>query len=452
MTFKLYLLLMALSYLRPFDLFAPELAVYRPMLILLMIVLVMSLVTTRKTGGGILTGQHIRLIWALLLAVTMSVTLVEGFGNGMNSLVSFLPTVLLFLISGLNLTSLKRVKITGAVIVASLVVLSCMSIACFHTGFMKDVLILKQHGSDDSAELAAMDVNEIPALDTSGRYLWRVRSVGFLADPNDFAQTIVCFMPVLFAFYQARRHLRNLLFLGLPAGILLYTIFLTHSRGSLLGLAALFFFNIKERLGTIKTGLLLGTMAMGAMAFNFTGGRAYSANEESAGGRIDAWSEGLVMLRNYPILGVGYQRFSEHHSHTAHNILVVTFGEIGFVGYWIWLGLIILTFKQLSQAIKLVPVNADEHTWLIRLRTSIFGFFTCGMFLSRAFEPPLFILLILCLGVWHAGKMQVSNTPAAKELAAPMLWRGRTVLLMFISIMAIWSIVMIKTMTVGRSV
>lgn len=452
MTFKLYLLLMALSYLRPFDLFAPELAVYRPMLILLLIVLVMSLVTTRRTGGSLLTGQHLRLIWALLFIVLISVTLAAGFGPGMDAFVSFLPTVLLFLISGLNLTSLKRVKITGGVIVACLVVLSSMSIVCFHTGFMKDMLIIKQHGSDDSAEVATMDVNEIPALDTSGRYLWRVRSVGFLADPNDFAQTIVCFMPVLFAFYQARRPIRNLLLLGPPSAILLYAIYLTHSRGSLLGLSALFFFNIKERLGTVKTGLLLGAMAMAAMAFNFTGGRAYSANEESAGGRIDAWSEGLIMLRNWPIVGVGYQRFAEHHSHTAHNILVVTFGEIGLLGYWVWLGLILLTFKQLSQAIKLVPANADEYTWLIRLRTSIFGFFTCGMFLSRAFEPPLFILLIICLGVWHAAKLRVAGTPAAKELAAPMLWRGRTVLMMFITIMAVWSVVVIKTMTVGRSV
>lgn len=297
-----------------------------------------------------------------------------------------------------------------------------------------------------------MEVNEIPALDTSGRYLWRIRSAGFLADPNDFSQTIVCFMPVLFAFYQTRRHIRNLLLLGPPSVILLYAIYLTHSRGSLLGLSALFFFHFKERLGALKTGLLLAAMAMAALAFNFTGGRDYSANDESAGGRIDAWSEGLVMLRNWPIFGVGYQRYTEHHSHTAHNILVVTFGEIGLLGYWVWLGLILLTFKQLSQAIRLVPADADEYTWLIRLRTSIFGFFTCGMFLSRAFEPPLFILLIFCLGVWHAAKIRVAGTPAAKELAAPMLWRGRTVLMMFITIMAVWSVVVVKTMTVGRSV
>lgn len=453
MTFKLYLLLMALSYLRPFDLFAPEWAVYRPMLILMTIVLVLSLVEAKKNKGSALSPQHRKLMWGIIAMVFVSVTLVAGFGPGFEAVVVFLPTPMLFFISGMNLTSLARVKATAAVIIASLVVLAGMGMASYHDGFMVDTLMMKENGTGpDSGDAALIDSSDIPAQDKSGRYLWRVRSVGFLGDPNDFAQTMVCFLPMLLAFWRPQRPMRNLLLLGPPAAALLYTIFLTHSRGSLLGIAALFFFNVKKWLGPIKTAVLVVALFMGAMAFNFTGGRAVSANDESAGGRIDAWSEGLKMLSNYPVTGVGFQRFHHHHSHTAHNTLVVTFGEIGLLGYWVWMGLVVIVLMQITRAEAAALPGTPEKLWAARLRTAFFGFFTCSMFLSRAFEPPLFIMLVFCIGVWHAVCQQLKGTPEGAALAAPIAWRLRTVWVVLGSIAAVYVVVVYKTLTLGRSV
>ena len=454
MTYALFALFMALSYLRPFDMFAPEMAVYRPMLILMMLVLMLSMANSKKVGGSILNGQHLRLLWGIVAIVFVSVALAAGFGPAIsNGLIAFLPSALTFIIAGLNLGSLDRLKTAGAVIIASLVVLCFFSIACYHTGFMVEMLVVKQHGTGaDSGFDAAFEANDIPALDNSGRYLWRIRSVGFLADPNDFGQTLVCFLPVLFALYKPAHFMRNLMFIATPAAIMLYTIYLTRSRGALLGLSALFFFTIRDRLGTVKTAMLVAVIGAAAMAFNFTGGRGYSANEESAGGRVDAWSEGLVMLSHNPLTGVGYHRFGENHSHTAHNTLVVSFGEIGLLGYFMWLGLIVLVFKNLLKAESLALPGSEELIWVQRLKSSFFGFFTCGMFLSRAFEPPIFILLIFCVAAWHAVKVQLKGTPAGDALAAPMPWRSTTVLMMFVTIFAVWAVVVTKTVMVGRSV
>jgi putative inorganic carbon (HCO3(-)) transporter len=453
MAFQLYLLLIALTYLRPFELFAPELAVFRPMLVLMVFVLLGSFIAANKNKaeGNILSPQHRKLMWGLLAVIFISVTLAAGFGPGILAVNTFLPSALLFLASALNLNTMARLRKTGAVIVMSLTVLCCMSIACFQTGFMIDTLIYKEHGSAEG-EAAMVEASDVPALDTSGKYLWRVRSVGFLADPNDFAQTLVCFLPVLFAFYKPRSLIRNVLLLGPPAAAFVYTIYLTHSRGALLGLGAMFFFSIKRRIGPIFSAGLVVAVAAGAMALNFTGGRAYSANDESAGGRIDAWSEGLVMLSRYPVFGVGFQRFSDHHTHTAHNTFVVCFGEVGIVGYWVWLGLIILVYKQLNLAEALLQANSEEKKWLSHLRISMFGLFTCGLFLSRAFEPPLYFLLIFCIAAWHAACLKLAGTPAGKTLASPMPWRKNTSWFELVSIAIVWVIVVAKTLTTGRSI
>ena len=451
MTFKLYLLLMALSYLRIFELFAPELAPLRPMLLLMLIVLGLSIADLKKQGGGALSKQHQRLMWGIIAMVFISATLAAGVGDGIGAVIAFLPTPMLFFISGMNLSSMQRVKSTAAVIIGCLVILGIMSVACFHTGFMVDTFTMKENGTGpDSGFAAVIEANDIPALDTSGRYLWRIRSVGFLGDPNDYAQTMVCFLPMLLAFWQPGHMMRTLLVIAPTASLLLYTIYLTRSRGSLLGLSALFFLTVRKRLGSLVTGGMVAGIFVGAMALNFTGGRAVSSQDESAGGRIEAWAQGLNMLIYHPIAGVGYRRFPDHHTHTAHNTLVVCFGELGFLGYWVWLALVVMVFTQLSRAADAALPGTDEQLWATRVKMSFIGFFVCSMFLSRAFEPQLFILLVISIGVWNAVCKQLQGTPQGIALAATMPWRSRTFFWAIGTILFFYVLVNFNNIMLGR--
>ncbi len=451
MTFKLYLLLMALSYLRIFELFAPELAPLRPMLLLMLIVLGLSISDLKKQGGSALSKQHQRLMWGIIAMVFISDAMAAGVGDAVGAVITFLPTPMLFFISGMNLTSMQRVKSTAAVIIGCLAILACMSIACYHTGFMVDTLTMKENGTGpDSGFAAVIEANDVPALDTSGRYLWRIRSVGFLGDPNDYAQTMVCFLPMLIAFWQPGRWMRTLFLLAPTASLLLYTIYLTRSRGSLLGLSALFFLGVRKRLGTLMTAGLVVGIFVGAMALNFTGGRAVSSQDESAGGRIEAWAQGLNMLTSYPIAGVGYHRFSDHHTHTAHNTLVVCFGELGLLGYWVWLALVIMVFTQLSRAADAALPGTDEQLWATRVKMSFIGFFVCSMFLSRAFEPQLFILLVISIGVWNAVCKQLQGTAQGVALAATMPWRSRTFFWAIGTILFFYVLVNVNNIMLGR--
>lgn len=449
MGFAVYLFFLALTYLRPIEAFAPDLVVYRPMLVLLLLTFAAALGRAISAREMAASGQNVRLLLAFACAVAISVASTGWIGGALIALVDFAPSMLMFLSTVMLVTTMKRLKAACAMLVACMTVLSMVGALAYHTGYMAEKLVIWQFTADDETAAEA-EPDVVPAHDESGERLWRIRSLGFLSDPNDFGQAIVVALPMLLVFHRKRAALRNLFVIGIPATIMLYAIFLTHSRGALLGLGSLFFFSIKRALGTVRTALLMAVMVIGAMALNFTGGRGYSANEESAGGRIDAWSEGLLMLMHRPIFGVGYHQFTQHHNYTAHNSFVLCFAETGVVGYFLWLGMILLAFKQVTRAIELAPPGTEGQRWAAALRTSMLGFFTCAAFLSRAYEPGLFILLGLVVSAWYCARAELASERQA-DLMAPVKWRGATALALVFSIVAVYFVVTIKNATIGRS-
>lgn len=451
MVFQLYLFSIVMTFLRPVELLAPELAVFRPMLVLQVLVLMVSIGAALSAKEMAASPLHLKLLGVFILVVGVSVTKVEGFGPGLAAMVEFAPTPMLFLTTVLNLTSMDRLRRAGRMLVICVVTLSGLSIYAYHTGYLAELLVYREGLASALGAGVFEEFNPIPAQDQSPGHLSRLRSFGFLNDPNDFAQVMVATLPLLLVFLRKGMFVRNLVVVGLPASALVYATYLTHSRGALLGLASLGFFGVKRRLGTLKTSILVTVAMTGAMALDFTGGRAYTADEESAGGRVDAWSQGMVMLRGNPFFGVGYGRFAEHHSHTAHNSFVLCFAELGTVGYFLWLGLIVLVFKQLNQAIEAVKPGQEAYQWALALRTGLVGFFTCAVFLSRAYHPPVYILLAFAIGAAYCSREYLPGAVKGRQ-PGPLAWRATTFWLEVGSIFFIYVIVVLKTLTTGKSI
>jgi putative inorganic carbon (HCO3(-)) transporter len=144
---------------------------------------------------------------------------------------------------------------------------------------------------------------------------------------------------------------------------------------------------------------------------NVAGGRGFSAQEDSAGSRILAWSEGLTMLRNQPLFGVGYNNFTEHHDITAHNSFVLCFAELGLIGYFTWLALVVIAFRDVNQVANLSEgAELTSRPYAAMLRSSLLGFLTCAYFLSRSYAPPLFLLLSLCAVTWRCAHDEASHS------------------------------------------
>jgi len=440
MSFKLFQAYILLTFFRPVELFMPELGELRPMLWLWLLAVITSVIAAaakKETGAR---PVHFKLIFGLWALIGVSKLLSPWAGGTVEAISDFSTSSMLFLLAALNLTTLERLKSTMNAVVLAMLLNCVFGIQAYHTGENMDKLVLRQtapaHDNDDPATMPDLKT-VIPALDKSGWFLWRLKSVGFLADPNDFAQVLVMTLPMLWgAGWRPDRRLNNLVRVIAPGALMVYAIFLTQSRGALLGLASLLFFGVRKALGTTRTVLLLGSMVAVQLLGNMSGGREFSGKEKSAEERIESWVIGLDLLKRNPLFGAGYGNYLEYNYLTAHNSFVLCFAELGLLGYFVWMGLIVLTFKGLNRTLDQLPAGSPAWQTASLLRSSMVGYLTCAWFLSRTYGPALFFLLALCIGAWHCA---VRSMPT-HQVPAPLLsidWRRDTLRLMGLTIFGV---------------
>lgn len=452
MSFALFLAYVFLSFFRPIELFAPDLGVYRPMMWLWAIAFVLAVGRALARKEMAARPLHLGLLLALNAAIAVSQIAAGWSGGAVTSLSEFSPAAMLFALAVLNITSMKRLRATCVVFVASLVLISAFGIQAYHTGQNAKELVMRQNtdahddedavGQDMSAsEIAAL----VPSKDKSGLYLWRVRGMGFLNDPNDLAQALVFVLALLGAAWRTGQFKRNLFVVLAPGAMLLYTVALTQSRGAFVGIASLVFFAVRQRLGTLRTSLMLGAIGVVALVGNSIGGRAFSSQERSAEERIEAWTVGFDLIRKYPLFGAGYGNFLDHNGLTAHNSYVLCFSELGLLGYFAWMGLIVLTYKGISLAAETMPQGSDERRYSQHLRSALVGFLTCAWFLSRTYSPTLYFVLALCVSAWWVASQAAVGVELRHRLST-ITWRKHTVMMMGISLVAVYAFIVVHRM------
>ena len=438
MSFGLFLIYLIFVLIRPIEALGLELAGTRPMLLLWVAAFGSALLraATRSELAG--KGTHFYLLGGLMVVIMLSQIAQGWLGGAIGSFAHFSTSAGLFVLICMNVTTMRRLELTGQAVLASITVVAAMSVFAYHTGWKAEELVLAQGaGGFGALEVFTTGETIIPAQDDSGLVMWRVRGLGFMSDPNDLAQAIVMVLPLLWGRFRKGRIIRNLWSVWLPGMLLGYTIYLTHSRGALIGLASLFFFGLRDLLAI---GGVLAAIA------GFAGGRGFSSGEESASDRIEAWYEGLGMLKNHPLFGVGYFNFTDHHHLTAHNSFVLCFAELGLFGYFFWVALLVLTYQGMSQVIRESAADDPARRMAVLLRSSFLGFMTCAWFLSRTYAPTLYILLALCTAVWYCWLTQ--SQPAIRPRDKHIRWVPATFGTMAAGLVGVYLFVFLDTVLV----
>ncbi|MGD0940324.1 MAG: O-antigen ligase family protein [Terracidiphilus sp.] len=437
----LSVLYLVTHYLTPQSIFGP-LAEARVELIVAVLVLLISLLPLTKSFT-LKTPQSLALI-GLAFAVFVSVFIETHWpGGAVQSFLLFIPNAFAYFVICLHCNSRKKLQVVVLMLLfVCLFVIVQGSIALHH-----GVPVAPRHNPAMELDALPTEATTIPYLlamrDDSGEMIFRLKGLGEINDPNDFGQLIVCVVPLVFIFWRSKKAFWNLLFVVAPVCLLLYGMFLTHSRGALLALIAVAVVAARRRVGTLPALFVAGAVFAAAMALHFTGGRGISA--ESGLDRTALWGEGLQILKSHPFFGVGISAMPNYtDSHlTAHNSVVVCAAELGLFGLYFWSLFLLPTLRdalaaaspeKLSEAEQRAPeanpfspmtseiavVDKAEINRLGQLMVlSLTGFLVAGWFLSRAFIMTLFLL---------GGMVEVVYQMALERgMIAPRMRLGRVI-------------------------
>ena len=306
-------------------------------------------------------------------------------------------------------------------IVAGVLATTCLFIAavCAHQGFSGKQCIGGEEqdgnidGEPDGRECITTDDCRGPDSDPGLEYRCekvglfgtysveeRVRYRGDLKDPNEVALTICAGgMALLIGFALRRRGIVGVLGYGTGVVIVFIAVFLTQSRGGLIAAMLVPGVYLIRRYGI---GIAIPCALVGVPVM-LLGGRSGEAADLSTEMRYDAWSAGLDMWHHSPIFGVGPRAFVDHNYLTAHNSFVLSLGELGFVGLFLFTTVIYLCIKTLIVGLKElrdVPGSKGAQIWGMALLAGLGGIIFQINTLSFTYHPVLWMYIGL-IGGWY---------------------------------------------------
>ena len=315
------LLYILTAYLAPDTLFGP-LADYHIQLIIAVLTMFASIPSLQQSSLGRIP-QTYALI-GMWVAVLMSYVFNGLTRYAPDALFDFLPSAFAFFFVVLNCKTKRHLQM----IIVALLGASLFTIYMGYTALLA--------GNVGSPYLITVNDAAVPFS--------RLRGLAFINDPNDFAQLIVSLIPCLFFFWAPKKFPQNFLFVLIPTGLLLFGMFLTHSRGGIVAFLAVVIIAGRRKIGTIPSTITAGVLFAIATVIGWTGGREISV--EKGADRMEAWSTGLQLLKSHPIFGVGFKRFTEYYVITAHNTVVVCAAELGIFGLFFWVMFLIPTVRD----------------------------------------------------------------------------------------------------------
>ena len=231
-------------------------------------------------------------------------------------------------------------------------------------------------------------------------------------DQNVFAMFFVTTLPFLYYYglYIKNKYLRYVLWLLIPFGW--HAIFLTGSRGGLLGLGIticiIAYRSPKKFIGLVIIPLFIVAYVWQAGQVMKERARTIDAyhTESSAEGRLQAWKAAINMIEAYPITGVGLAAFgvafpdySSKEPREAHNTFFQISAESGLIAGIMYLLVILESVKNLNFNSKILKAKSDKINLLFltneAVLTALIGFSVCSMFLSLQLVEIFYFLCVL---------------------------------------------------------
>jgi putative inorganic carbon (HCO3(-)) transporter len=259
---------------------------------------------------------------------------------------------------------------------------------------------------------------------------------GWFQNSGEFGIQMCIFLPLVVAFIVALRSYwpRWLQFAAWVVPVTAVTgIVGSSSRGALVGLGAVVLWAISTSRSKVR-GMAAGVVLIG-LVYAITPSQQQTRFEqagadESSVARTTMWKHGLEMMRDYPILGIGYDNWTEYHDINygghgllAHNSFIQAGSELGDVGLIVFLAMIATAFV-INRRTRLLTVRLSDRGkfmfYMARaLDGSLIGLIVSGFFISVLYYPFFWINFALTVALYNSavgavqseGPSPLSNPP-----------------------------------------
>lgn len=185
--------------------------------------------------------------------------------------------------------------------------------------------------------------------------------------------------------------------------LLLLGIYYTGARGGYLTAIAIVGLFVALKRGISLRRLVLGGV-LGIAILLVAPGYVTSTSDshKSAQRRVEMWGKGVEMVRVNPVFGVGKGNFIRYSFRLiAHNSAIEVMAETGFVGLFLWIGIIYMGLKKLLFFQRQPSIDSVDRAYVTAVGLSIVGYLVSSMFVTLEYET-FYVLLAMSAVVGRA--------------------------------------------------
>jgi len=247
-----------------------------------------------------------------------------------------------------------------------------------------------------------------------------------IEDNNTLALALIMIVPMLvyLSKYATKKWMRWLLIAS--CFLCGFSILGSQSRGALLASSAMILFlMMKSQKKLIMAGVLILFIPilvsfMPSHWFERMNTIQTYQEDASAMGRINAWYFAYNLAKDRPFVGGGFETFRpglfERYApnpddyHDAHSIYFEALGEQGFVGLFLFLSILGLTWTTSQKTQKLAKNNPDlkwAKDLAAMIQVSLIGYVVGGTFLGVAYFDLFYSLVAILVLTQHEVKKAI---------------------------------------------
>ena len=242
---------------------------------------------------------------------------------------------------------------------------------------------------------------------------------GWFQNSGEFGIQMCIFLPMVVEFILAlRRYWPR--WLRLAAWVLPATaitgIVGSSSRGALVGLGSVVLWAIWT--SRAKARALAAAVVLLGLVYAITPAEQKARFQEAGADetsvtRTTMWKHGLEMMRDYPVLGIGYDNWTEYHDINygghgllAHNSFVQAGSELGDIGLVVFLTMIAMAFVINRRTRLLAAQLSDRGRFMFHMARgldgSLVGLIVSGFFISVLYYPFFWINFALTVALYNS--------------------------------------------------